>query len=418
METAGQSPPSGRCPRHAKTAAATPKLVGKWVSPGDLWGEPFRVFFPLAVLAGIVGVIVWPLVLWGRMETFPNVIHARLMIMGFMGGFVFGFLGTSIPRLLETRSLRACETLSLALIHLAVIVCYTMNRIAWGDSLVVANVGLLAVTLGRRFLQRKDLPPPGFLMILPGFACLLGGLYVAHQGRTELLEPEWELFFRLLTYHGYVLLCLLGAGSFLLPRFLGTGIRRKIAGGRDPSRQWLGAAAMALVIGFSVAGSYVLDAFHRPQLGASIRAILVTGFLCWEIPFERLRFTWRGVQWLLVAGLACLPVGIATAGWFPGVRVGMAHIELVGGFSLITMAVASRIVYGHSGNRERLERFHLWITIAAGLCVVGLLSRLTGDFMPRLMLSHYIYGALCWVVGLIIWAVVVLPKVLKPDPEG
>lgn len=418
METATPTAPPKRCPHHARAADSPPKDVGKWVAIRDLWREPFRVFFPLAVVAGTIGVAVWPLVLWGKIETFPNVVHARLMIMGFMGAFVFGFLGTSIPRLLETRPLQAFETIPLALVHMGMIACYTANRIAWGDGLLVTNVALLSIVLGHRFLTRQDLPAPGFAMILPAFACLLGGLYIAHLGRKDLLEPEWELLFRSLSYHGFVLLCLLGAGGFLLPRFLGTGIRRKFPAGRIPSRPWLGGAAIALAGGLAIGGTYALDAFHHPPLGASLRAVLVTGYLCWEIPFERLRFTWSGVQWLLLTGIACLPIGIATAGWFPGLRVSMAHVELVGGFSLITLAVASRIVYGHSGNRERLERFHPWITAAAVLVVLGLLSRLAGDLWPRLMLSHYIYGALCWMAGLIVWATVVLPKVLKPDPEA
>ena len=35
-------------------------------SDGPLWaGEPFRVFFPLGVLASVVGVLLWPLFYWG-----------------------------------------------------------------------------------------------------------------------------------------------------------------------------------------------------------------------------------------------------------------------------------------------------------------------------------------------------------------
>ena len=38
-------------------------------------------------------------------------------------------------------------------------------------------------------------------------------------------SPEWALLGRLWSYHAFILLCILGAGGFLLPRFLGVGAR-------------------------------------------------------------------------------------------------------------------------------------------------------------------------------------------------
>ena len=69
--------------------------------------EPFRIFFPLATLRGISGVSLWPLFFAGLHKFYPGVMHSRLMIEGFLAGFVFGFLGTAMPRLLSAPSLRA-----------------------------------------------------------------------------------------------------------------------------------------------------------------------------------------------------------------------------------------------------------------------------------------------------------------------
>mgnify|MGYP002629941413 CR=1 FL=1 len=408
----------GKCPRHARKAVNGVDEVEKWIRPRDLWREPFRLFFPIAVLAGIVGVAVWPVMLWGWTEHFPNVIHSRLMIMGFFGGFIFGFLGTSIPRLMDSRPMVVWETVPLLVLHIAMITSYSMNAIGWGDLLFGINLVLFLTVLGARIPGRKDLPAPGFLMIAPGFCCLLTGLGIAEAGRREPLEPQFELLFRLLTYHGFVLLCLLGAGGFLLPRFLGLGLRRKFGENRELSGVWLRCASIALGTGFLIAATYVLDAFEHARVGSTVRAVLVVGYLFWEMPLERLRFSWQGVNWLLITGLVCIPLGILASGWFPALRVGMAHIELIGGFSLITLGVATRVVFGHSGNRDQLERVHPWITTAAVLLLIGASSRVVGEILPHLMISHYVYGALCWLAGLSIWAACVLPKVLKPDPEG
>ena len=64
--------------------------------------EPFRIFFPAGTVLGILGVTLWPVYYLGGGIAYPNVAHARLMIEGLMGSFIFGFLGTAGPRLTST----------------------------------------------------------------------------------------------------------------------------------------------------------------------------------------------------------------------------------------------------------------------------------------------------------------------------
>ena len=63
--------------------------------------EPFRVFFPEGVLAGIVGVAQWPLYSGGVTKFYLRLAHARLMAYGLFGRFIFGFLGTAMPRMVS-----------------------------------------------------------------------------------------------------------------------------------------------------------------------------------------------------------------------------------------------------------------------------------------------------------------------------
>jgi hypothetical protein len=124
--------------------------------------EPFRVFFPVGFLLAVVGALLWPLFFWGAIVTYPGMMHARLMIEGFMACFIFGFLGRlarafigaaisraakccacsppcSVPRshisLADTRSATACFLLALL---------------------------LFATSLARRFMTREDSPPAKF----------------------------------------------------------------------------------------------------------------------------------------------------------------------------------------------------------------------------------------------------------------
>ena len=67
----------------------------------DLAAEPFRIFFPAAVAVGLAGVSLWPLYALKLADFYPGTSHARLMACGFFGGFIVGFLGTALPRMLS-----------------------------------------------------------------------------------------------------------------------------------------------------------------------------------------------------------------------------------------------------------------------------------------------------------------------------
>jgi uncharacterized protein involved in response to NO len=74
------------------------------------WGEPYRLLFPLGILIGLLGVAMWPLYYSGWISLpFPVPHHAHIMIQGFFGSFVFGFLGTAMPRMLTAPKLKAIE---------------------------------------------------------------------------------------------------------------------------------------------------------------------------------------------------------------------------------------------------------------------------------------------------------------------
>ncbi|MBV9672136.1 MAG: NnrS family protein [Verrucomicrobia bacterium] len=46
--------------------------------------EPFRIFFPVGLLLGAIGVSLWVLYYAGITALYPGVSHARMMIEGFI----------------------------------------------------------------------------------------------------------------------------------------------------------------------------------------------------------------------------------------------------------------------------------------------------------------------------------------------
>ena len=114
---------------------------------------------------------------------------------------------------------------------------------------------------------------------------------------------------------------------------------------------------------------------------------------------------------------AGIVAGFLAVALFPAYRVGLLHLTLVGGFAVITFVVATRVVFGHSGNLVLLKGRNRWLLVAIGLMLFGMATRISGDFWPKILASHYIYGALIWIAGVSLWAVYVLPKVLMVDNE-
>ena len=405
----------GRCPGRAIRKLAALPSAARWARFVDFHREPFRLFFPAATLAGLIGVALWPVMVLGWTENYPGPSHARLMVQGFFGGFILGFMGTAMPRLVGARPFSAREAFLLLALFLSNVTANTIGMNTLADSLFAAELAFLFGLLKRRCHSGRAAPPPSFVLVGLAFASALAGTGLHLAGRRWELSQPLELLARLLSYHGFVLLTVLGAGGFLLPRFLGLGVRRKFPESAETTPAWKRAARFAKAAGAVILLTYLLEAIGWNRVAGTTRAAVIVAYLAYEMPLERLRWNWRGVQWQLMVGLVCIPLGVFAAGWFSAMRLTLSHLELIGGFALITTGIATRVVFGHSGGGEKLERFHPWLTLAALLMLLGLASRISGDFLPGFQTTHYLYGAACWMAGTVVWAACVLPRVLRPD---
>ena len=141
--------------------------------------EPFRVFFPVGSTLGILGVSLWLIYYLGAPIPYPNITHARLMIEGLMASFVFGFLGTAGPRLTSTPHFSATEVAIIFTLDLLAAGAHTGCAHRLGDILFLVCLLLFARTLLKRFRQRKDSPPPNFVLVAFG---LLNGIAGAALG--------------------------------------------------------------------------------------------------------------------------------------------------------------------------------------------------------------------------------------------
>jgi hypothetical protein len=281
---------------------------------------------------------------------------------------------------------------------------------------------LLVTTFGFMMLwrvrRRNDLPPPGFILVLLAFACLGAGTALSLFLPAAEETARWAQLQHLLSYQGFVLLPILGVGAFLFPRFFGLPNRHDFPEALTPSPEWRGKAVWALGTGLAIVASFFVEAAGAQRGGIALRLAAVACYLLHEVPLHRSAAAPGAVSALLKLGLALILAGLAAMLIVPQYRVALLHLTLVGGFALTTMAVATRVVFGHSGHQHLLGAPNRWLKVAVGLMLLAMVTRISGDFWPKIRVSHYNYGAVLWVLGALTWAWWVLPKVRVPDPEG
>lgn len=379
--------------------------------------EPFRVFFPLATLFGISGVSLWPLFFSGIHTFYPGVMHARLMIEGFLGGYVLGFLGTALPRLLVAPPLRAQELWPLVVLHALCAGLHIAHQVVAGDVVFAVLLLAFAACTIRRVQQRTDLPPPGFVLVGMGYLGGIAGALLWAAGTLGWVPGNWMPLGGVWLNQAFVLYLLLGVGAFLLPRFLALPGVVLMADERTASPGWMKRALFALGAGVLLFASHWIEIMHAaPQAAAILRGVTVIGFLAVMVPIHRTPEPWKTVPLAVNLALLSVVAGLVFPLFWPGQRVAGLHVVFLGGFSLITFTVGTRVVLGHTGFGHLFQGRLPALQIAAALIVIGTVLRAVGDFLPTR--NAWLNGAsVLWMLAALVWGFAVLPKVRHADPE-
>lgn len=378
--------------------------------------EPFRIFFPLAILCGGVGVGQWLMYALGLSATATGAYHASVQAGGYMFCFMAGFLMTMLPRFSGTPPASHLELAVPLALMTALLLSLGTGRWVWADGCYAALVMTLAAFIIRRMAQRHRRPaqpavqPPVEWLWLPvALACGLAGALCLMVGRTVAAPPLWVLRVgRPLASQGFLLGLVTGIGGFMAARLLG----RATAARRPHSLEFHLAAAACFVASFWMEGSGAVGAAYL------LRAAAVTAAFAWTARLSRRPGVPDAYATLLWVSLWMVVLGLWGAGLAPRYRVAMLHITLVGGLSLMTFAVGTMVVLTHAGQAARLQQ-PLWALRLVGWGLGGALTaRLIAETQP----AHYFVwlgmAATCWLIAGGGWLVFILPYVLQPPMPG
>lgn len=379
--------------------------------------EPFRVFFPVGLLVGISGVSLWPLYFTGIHKFYPGVMHGRMMIQGFLMAFIMGFLGTAAPRLTGTRPFSGGALGTFLALLAAVVGLQIGHRPQIADCLFLFLLGGFGGCLFRRFRQRTELPPPSFGLVGCGFLhALLGtALLIFAASRPEAMRAG--LLGNALLYQGFVLCLLLGVGGFLLPRFLGLAVAEEEEAAE--ALAWRRRMSLSLGVGALLLLSFFLEVWTgRGQVFGFARGVLSTVYLLAQVPLYRKDVQRATLAQALRLGFVLLLIGLFLPGLLPMQRVGALHLVFIGGFTLITFSVATRVVLGHSGQGSRVQQRLPFLTVTVALLLIGAVLRIWGDFLPASRSTMLNTASYLWMLAAGIWGWRLLPAVRIPDSES
>src|SRR5438093_784242 len=136
--------------------------------------DPYRIFFPLGIVLGAMGVSIWPLYYFGITEGYSGRAHAFVQTDGFLYSFIAGFLLTAVPRFTGTEPPSRLVQCVLAVIVARSAIAFEFQQFAVGQTgFVIAHAFL--ITLAARRFRRCRLDPP-VTFVLVGLGLLRGSL--------------------------------------------------------------------------------------------------------------------------------------------------------------------------------------------------------------------------------------------------
>jgi uncharacterized protein involved in response to NO len=386
--------------------------------------EPYRIFFPLGIAIGVAGVAIWPLYYFSITSGYSGRAHAFIQIEGFIYSFVAGFLLTAVPRFTRTEAPGRAIQLALAALILASAVAFDLLSERVGHLVFLAVHTLLVALLVRRFVRRKSPPPETFALV--GTGLLAGGVgAVVNAGIAwQLFSPSLETLGKRLLTEGMVLSLALGVGGFLGPRLLGfaqlpdfqqIGFPQQApARSRLPRNRHVVFFAAGLGILASVIAEY---GFEWPGM-ALLRAVVASAVIGGTIRPWRFPATRTTLAWCVWTAVLLLAVGLWVAALVPTYRVDALHIVFLGGFTLLILAVGTRVALSHGGHSLAAEKRSWVLRFGASMVLIGMLARIGAPFAPGTYFQHLAIAAILWITGLCAWGYYLLRLLARPGAES
>lgn len=372
--------------------------------------EPYRLFFPLGWLMGIVGASYWLLVSTGFVSGYNPLYHGVIQIELFCSAFAVGFLLTALPKFLRARPATSIELVSLLAVYLWFAGATFSNAFFAGQWGFILFVSLVIRFAGIRVKERKALPPYSFYLV--GFGLLEGVL-----GAFLIIHPSaiFPLVGQKFLEQGMFLSLSLGVGSFLGPRLMGvvdtTNAIVSLPGRGDENLPWhKSPSAVVCAIGTCILVSFLIESGWNREIGFYLRGTAalycLAHFNVLKIPRS------QSVTGVLVAvALWTMVLGIWVAALVPSHEVGALHLTYIGGFGLLILTIGAQVVSSHGGVHRFWQIHKIGAISIALLMLASALVRMSATLIPAHYFAFLGTAAFIFDVAMVSWGIGVLRHV-------
>lgn len=367
--------------------------------------DAYRYFFPAGWLLGLWGVFLWILFPW-NLVSYPGLHHPEIMTGGFFLCFVCGFLMTAAPRFTSSFGPTKYDQWVSGIFIFLLFLSLAFKEKLFFYAVVVGLFFFLMSFLLRRFLNRNSNPPDSFVFVGVGlFAGLIGSMILFVGEFLDVPTPLYTLG-RTLFLQTYILCLVVGVGSRLVPALLGWAPlpTEKVA-----SQKILTFITLAIFF----VSTYIMEVFDAMWVAQYVRALVLSLILLavWRIyrlPKRKAFQTyWLWLSsWMIILG----QWGIV---FFLDYRIHLLHVILISGLALMTFMIAVRVGLSHGHHDMSLEKSSKSLCLGALLICFAGLTRLSAGFAPHIYQSHLLYAAYTWILGLLVWGWVFLPKIVR-----
>lgn len=391
--------------------------MGNFFQSHSLLAHPFRPFFLLTGVYGIVTVIAWMGFLFGGVSLplgwSPLHWHSHEMLFGLIPLAIAGFLLTAVCNWTGAAPLHGKALFALIIIWIAGRTA--MWTASWWPASVVAAIDLLflpvmAIYMTRVLLQhgnKRNLPIAAMLLLLSLANVMM------HIGFIT-SDPQWLRWGELMAL-GLITLMMIVIGGRIIPLFTTNWLRNQgdqLGGVKSFTvldRAAIITTLLLIPIDFFT-GTPWLTGVVALSAGV-LNALRLIGWSGWRAAREPLLWILHlGYGWIVVALLlksaAAFNLAAPTA-W--------QHALGVGAMGTLILGVMTRVALGHTGRALALPRFaiaiYIAITLAALARVLAALQLL--DYRVGLLVA-----ALGWSLAFGIFTLIYWPILTRPRADG
>ena len=369
----------------------------------------YRIFFPAGFVLGFWGAFVWILYTLNIMS-YPGLLHPEIMMGGFLLSFVLGFLCTAVPKFTNSFPCTKKELIISVFLVIVLFIAQLMANLQFFRMCSFAIFLFLSYFVVRRFLNRKANPPAPFLFVGIGIIGGLFGSLILFLSKFDFISLSFFTLGRLFIVQGYILSFVLGIGSRLIPSLLG------FTPPPDQNQKELSIKAYLLLGSFFLT-TYVVEAFFSASVGMILRDFLILFIAL--VPWKIFKLPKRKAVHAYGLWISCwfLVLGHIGASLFLDFKIHFMHLFYIGGLSLMTILVATRVILSHGGHNVGTEVKSKVLYAVIILFVAAALTRFSAGLLPSQYESHLLYGAIVWLLGLVSWGSFFIPKIILINPD-